>query len=309
MIVTVTMNPALDKTANLTQLVPHALNRLQAVRTDVGGKGVNVSKMIAALGGHSVCTGFVGGDTGREVCRRLDACGIAHAFLTVEGDTRTNLKIVEGDGALTELNEPGITVTPPELAALQTKVRQLAGTTGIVVLSGSLPRGAQADTYRDFAHALRRVGCRVIVDADGAALREALTVPPHAIKPNLLELLQLFGLPQDTPEERLPALCGELLARGVSLVMLSMGARGALFVTHDAAWRAPACKVKVCSTVGAGDSMVGAAAFALERGYNLEQTARLAMACATGAVMTEGTNPPSTETVSKYLDQIELFSL
>lgn len=309
MIVTVTMNPALDKTANLTQFVPHALNRLQDVRIDVGGKGVNVSKMIMALDGHSVCTGFVGGDTGREVCRRLDASGISHAFLTVKGDTRTNLKIIEADGMLTELNEPGITVTQQDIAALQAKVKHLAGPNGIVVLSGSLPHGAQADTYRNLARDFQNTGCRVIADADGAALREVLTVPPQIIKPNLFEFLQYFGLPQNTPEEQLVALCRKLLGQGVACVILSMGARGALFITHDAAWRASACKVEVRSTVGAGDSMVGAVALALECGYNLEHTVRLAMASATGAVMTEGTNPPSRECVLAWMDKIKLFPL
>ncbi len=309
MIVTVTMNPALDKTAHLTQLAPRALNRLEQVRVDAGGKGVNVSRMIAALGGHSVCTGFIGGDSGREVCRRLDADGISHAFLAVEGATRTNLKIIEADGALTELNEPGFTVTEQDLAALRSRVKQLAGQNGIVVLAGSLPRGAQTDTYRDFACALRRAGCRVIVDADGAALRAALQAPPHIIKPNRMELLQYFGLPQDTPDARLPALCRELLAQGVELVILSRGAQGALFVARDAAWQADACATAVRSAVGAGDSMVGAAAFALERGYDLEATARLTMASSGGAVMTEGTNPPSCETVLALMDHVELRPL
>lgn len=304
MIVTVTMNPALDKTAEITQLVPGELNRLQNVRIDAGGKGINVSKMIAVLGGQSVCTGFVGGASGRELCRRIDALQIANEFLTVENTTRTNLKVVDTDGRLTELNEPGIQVTEPEISALLCKVQLLAGKGDIVVLSGSLPYGADADIYRLFVQSLRENGCKVILDADSEAFRKALAVPPHMIKPNRFELLQYYGLPGDTPDERLPELCRPLLQKGMEWVVLSMGSEGAMFFTPQISVKARALPVKIQSTVGAGDSMVGAMAYALEMGLPFEETVRLAMAASIGAVTTLGTNPPSLEIVQELKEQI-----
>lgn len=309
MIVTVTMNPALDKTAELPKLVPGALNRIASVRLDPGGKGVNVSRVIRELGGESVCTGFAGGDAGKTLVRLLTQSGLRSDFLPVDGVTRTNLKVVEPDGTLTELNEPGLAVTGDALDALLARVRRLAGKNGIAVLSGSLPKNADPGVYRDFARALAEAGCRVLLDADGEAFRLALEAAPALVKPNRFELLQAFGLPQTTPDGRLPELCGKLVERGVGFVILSLGADGAMFFTKDESLRAAGLRVPVRSTVGAGDSMVGAAAFALERGLPLRDLARLAMAASAGAVTTEGTNPPSLELVRELEEKIVLIPL
>lgn len=306
MIVTVTMNPALDKTAAVRTLLPGALNRLEDVRIDAGGKGVNVSRMIRVLGGRSVCTGFVGGDTGRELCRRLSEAGLENDFLPAGGVTRTNLKVVDGAGRLTELNEPGVLVDAAALDALLQKVLALAGQDGIVVLGGSLPQGAPAATYRTFARALRAAGCTVLLDADGDAFKLAMEAPPHIVKPNRFELLQYCGLPESTPDAALPGLCRSLLAAGAEFVILSLGGSGALFFTRGQEARAAALPVKVLSAVGAGDSMVGAVACARAQGLDFEQTVRLAMACAIGAVTTPGTNPPPAALVKTLQRQIEL---
>ncbi|MGE4277373.1 MAG: 1-phosphofructokinase [Lawsonibacter sp.] len=306
MIVTVTMNPALDKTAELERLKPGELNRLQNVRTDAGGKGVNVSKMLRVLGADSVCTGFVGGSSGRELCRRLDEAGIANRFLTVDGTTRTNLKVVDADGGLTELNEPGVCVTQTDLEQLLQQMEELSGDHGIVVLSGSLPQHADADTYERYAKALRQKGHTVILDADGPSFKQALNAPPHVIKPNRYELLQYYGLPQDTPECKLSELCRKLLRQGVDFVVLSMGSDGAMFFTEKECARAEALPVRVQSTVGAGDSMVGAIAYALEKELPFEETVRLAMAASIGAVTTHGTNPPPFNLVDELKREIRL---
>ena len=306
MIVTVTMNPALDKTAELERLKPHELNRLLDVRTDAGGKGVNVSKMLQVLGTESVCTGFVGGNSGWELCRRLDDLGIANRFLSVDGTTRTNLKVVDADGSLTELNEPGVCVTPADLDLLLGQIEELSGSRGIVVLSGSLPQNADANTYCLYAKALRQHGHTVLLDADGPSFQQALAAPPHVVKPNRYELLQCYGLPQDTPDRELPGLCRKLLHQGVSFVILSMGGAGAMFFSETECARAEALPVRVQSTVGAGDSMVGAVAYALEKGLSFEETVRLAMAASIGAVMTQGTTPPSLDLVKELKSKIAL---
>ncbi|MDR0397253.1 MAG: 1-phosphofructokinase [Oscillospiraceae bacterium] len=309
MIVTVTMNPALDKTARVETLLPGGLNRLESVRVDAGGKGVNASRMVSVLGGETVCTGFIGGQSGRELCGRVEALGIPCDFIEVEGVTRTNMKVMDARGGLTELNEPGISASDRDMDALLEKTAALVDGSGVAVLSGSLPRQASLDTYRRFASALRRAGCAVIVDADGEAFRLALEAPPLVIKPNRFELLQYCGLPQDTPAERLPGLCRALLDKGVEWVVLSMGGEGAMFFTPRQAVWSKALPVKVRSTVGAGDSMVGAIAYALEAGLDFEQTVRLAMAASGGAVAVEGTNPPGLDTVNELKRKVELHPL
>jgi 1-phosphofructokinase len=296
------MNPALDKTAVLPRLVPGGLNRLSEVRVDAGGKGINVSKMIAVLGGDTLCTGFVGGAQGEELTRRINALGLRLSFIEVQGVTRTNLKLVDEQGGLTEINEPGVQVSEKDLDHLKQLLLATDSTT--VVISGSLPRGASPDTYRVLCEALRAAGKRVIIDADGEAFARALEAKPFAVKPNRFELLQYFGLPQDTHESALPGLCRKLLDMGVSFVALSMGEAGALFLNGEKTVLARTIPLQVRSSVGAGDSMVGALAYAFERGLDFEETVRFAMGAAMGAVTTEGTNAPPIELVRDLAGQI-----
>lgn len=306
MVVTVTLNPALDKTATLGRLVPGGLNRLENVTVDAGGKGVNVSRMITVLGKSSFATGFAGGAPGRQITDALDGLGIAHGFVRLGAPTRTNTKLVDAGGGLTELNEPGPAVTDADLDALLKLLLARARPGTLFVLSGSLPPGAPANTYRRFAAALRGAGATVFLDADGEALRQGLAAPPHYIKPNRHELLELLGMPANTPFSALPGLCRRLLGRGVEMVALSLGAQGALFATAGKTLYAPGLKVETRSTVGAGDSMVAALAMALDGGRPLEEAAALAMACAAGAATTAGTRPPEKALVESLLPQVEL---
>lgn len=306
MIVTVTMNPALDKTANVTKLLPGGLNRLGNLRTDPGGKGINVSKMISVLGGKSLCTGFVGGSSGRALCTMLEDLGLAAKFLQLSGNTRTNLKLIEGNGCLTELNEPGISVSELEISQIMEQLEQLTSPEDIVVLGGSLPEGAGPDTYRHFVKRLTDKGCRVILDADGEALRRGLEAAPHIVKPNRFELLQYFKLPQDTPDSQLPELGRLIVNNGVALVVISLGSDGAIFLSQDHSVLAKALPVSVQSTVGAGDSMVGALAYGLELELGLEDMVRLSMAASIAAVTTTGTNPPDLDLVNRLKTQIEI---
>jgi len=309
MIVTVTLNPAIDKTAHVGKLQPGALNRLHDVAVDAGGKGVNVSAVVSVLGGKTIAAGFAGGTTGDELLMRLDDHNIPHDFVRIAGTTRVNLKVIDNDGALTELNEPGAIISPEEWHALEQKLFKYASREAIFVLSGSLPIGLDSGTYRDLCRALQARGARVFVDADGEPFRQALLAPPGYIKPNRYELLQYFSAPPDTPEITLAEYCRELLAKGVSFVALSMGEEGALFVSETACYRAPPLAVPIRSTVGAGDSMVAALAYSLEQGLSQEQSITLAMAASAAAVTTPGTKPPDLALIQKLATKVQLHRL
>jgi 1-phosphofructokinase len=309
MIVTVTLNPAIDKTAHVGKLQPGALNRLQDVIVDAGGKGVNVSAVVSVLGGKTIATGFVGGTVGDELLMRLDSRVIPHDFVRIAGTTRVNLKLIDNDGILTELNEPGAVISPEEWRALEQKLFMYASRDTIFVLSGSLPLGLDAGTYRDLCHTLRERGARVFVDADGEPFRQALLARPDYIKPNRYELLQYFSAPSDTPETALADYCRELLNKGVSFVALSMGEDGALFVTETACYRAPPLSVPVRSTVGAGDSMVAALAYGLDKGFKPEQSMTLAMAASAVAVTMPGTKPPDLALLKELETKVQLRRL
>ena len=312
MIVTVTLNPALDKTAFVDAMKPLALNRLRNLRLDAGGKGINVSAVIRELGGRSIATGFAGGGVGEELLSLLAGKGLEADFFRVSGVTRTNLKVVDMHGGLTELNEPGPEIKPGEWLEMEKKLSSYGKAGNIVVLSGSLPGGLPGDTYQRFSAMLRRRGATVFLDADGAALKLALESPPSEvpdyIKPNRYELLQYFGIADDETitEAKLAELCRSLLCKGIKLVALSMGEAGAIFSNRNGTWKFPAVDIQVRSTVGAGDSMVGALAYGFEQGLPDEQCFALAMAASGGACATEGTNPPDRVLVDTLLGRVRM---
>jgi 1-phosphofructokinase len=317
MIVTVTLNPAIDKTAELDDLSPGELNRLRSVVTDVGGKGVNVSKTVAALGETSVAIGFAGGAPGDEIVRFLERGGIKADFVKVEGTTRTNLKVLDRGTRLTELNEPGVTVTPRELSALVEKFSVYAGPSAVFVLSGSLPGGVDAEFYARAIRTVHSAGALAFLDADGEAFKAAVEEAPDLIKPNRHELAEYFnkfgklGKNENLGLRELEELCLKMRAKGVKKIALSMGADGAMFVNgknekNENSLYAPSVPVEVRSSVGAGDSMMAALAFAAERRMSWEDAAALSVAVSAGAVTTVGTKPPERKLVDELLKQVQL---
>ncbi|MDR0375727.1 MAG: 1-phosphofructokinase [Treponema sp.] len=312
MIVTVTLNPALDKTASVDVLKVNALNRLREITLDAGGKGVNVSAMIRALGGKSVAVGFAGGGAGDELLSLIAQKGLKADFVRIAAITRTNVKVVDNKGALTELNEPGPTIQPTEWREMESKLSGYGVQGNIIALSGSLPAGLGADTYKNLCALVRRAGALVFLDADGEALKQALQSEPDAvpdcIKPNRFELLQYFGIADDerVTDARLAELCRSLIDKGVKVVALSMGADGAIFASKNGVWRSAAIPVTARSTVGAGDSMIGALAYGFEHELPEEQRFALAMAASAGACTTVGTNPPERALVDELLQKTRL---
>jgi len=304
MIYTVTLNPAMDKTAVIERLTPDAVNRVASLRTDPGGKGINVSKVIARMGGRSAAFFLSGGRTGEAIDAALRAMGIETQTVPVPGETRVNLKIV--DPVLhqnTDINEPGPRVS--ERAADELLARLLARIApgDIAVLAGSVPAGLPTDIYGRWTRALQKAGARVFLDADGELLASGVRAGPQLVKPNDEELSRLAGRPLTTVEA-LAGAARELLALGVSRVVVSMGARGALFVDADAACYAPGLRVPVGSTVGAGDSVVAALALALEGGLSREETIRLAMATGAANVMCSGTQAADREAVEALMGRV-----
>ena len=304
MIITVTLNPALDKTVEIPDFSLDAVNRITAMRTDPGGKGLNVSKVIAKLGGTSTAVGVLGGTTGRRIADAMDALGIACQFTFVEGETRTNLKVIDpARHTNTDLNEPGLTVDQETLDHMRDALVAAIRPGDIVVLSGSLPKGAPADTYGSWTAACRTAGARVFLDADGEPLAHGLAAKPYLAKPNNHELSRLTGRALETADDLLAA-ARTLIADGVERVVVSMGGDGALFVSANRAYRAEGLRVPVGSTVGAGDSMVAALAYAAEQGMADADTVRLAVATSAANVMCSGSQAAERSAVDELLPHV-----
>lgn len=307
MIITVTLNPAIDKTAAITKKVKAGgLNRLAHTVQDAGGKGINVSKTIHALGGHSVAVGFLGRTGSERILECLEKEEIEQDFILVDGETRTNLKIMDMDGELTEFNEAGPDITDEQVKALLQKLEAYACAENVFVFAGNVPKGVDVSIYQTMIKVVKQKGARAFLDADGELFRNGIQECPYMIKPNEVEAAQYFGQKEKPTMEQLITYGKKFLDMGIEQIMISMGKEGALFFRESKTILCKPLNVLVCSTVGAGDAMVAAAAYAMEQGLCFEETIRLAMAASAGAVMTEGTKPPSLELVQKLKGQVVL---
>jgi 1-phosphofructokinase len=275
-VVTVTLNPAIDRTIKISNFTAGAVNRVEQERSNPGGKGVNVASALADYGHRIAVTGFLGRENSAPFAALFAQKKIEDCFVRIAGRTRVGIKIT--DPALhqtTDINFPGPAPAPDDLAALRERLATLDGTWFVV--TGSLPPGVDAALYRDVVLAMRARGRKVVLDTSGEALRHAIEAAPNIIKPNILELEVLVGKPLRTQTDVIEA-AKNLIARGIELVAVSMGKDGACFVTKTALVFARPPDVKVKSTVGAGDAMVAGIIAARLRELSLAECARLATA-------------------------------
>ena len=304
MIYTVTLNPALDKTVQIPNFTLDVVNRITELRRDAGGKGINVSKVIAKLGGTSEAVAVLSGDTGAWIAGALRDAGIRVKAFPANGETRTNLKVIDPvNDTHTDINEPGPEVTDAMLEEMLNVLAEEICEGDYVVLSGSLPAGVDRETYRAWTRTLRHAGAHVYLDADGDALAAGLAGKPFFVKPNDHELSALVGRELSTVDE-IAAAAHELVEKGVERVVVSMGGEGALLASAGETWHASSVKVPVGSTVGAGDSVVAAFVYADSRGMGVEDTLRLAMATGAANVMSEGTQAADRATVDGLIGQV-----
>ncbi|KDN81936.1 1-phosphofructokinase family hexose kinase [Kitasatospora cheerisanensis] len=256
MILTVTPNPALDVTYTVPCFRPHTSHRVTGVATQAGGKGVNVARVLTALGRPARCVLPLGGPTGDAVRTELTAAGLDHAPVPIAGDTRRTVAVIDPTDA-TMLNEPGPVLDPAEWDALVAETRRHLPQAAVLVLSGSLPPGAPVDGYAQLVTLGRTFDIPVVLDADGPALLAALPARPTVIKPNASELTTATGLPDPHDAAR------TLLRRGAEAVLASLGADGLLAVDTHGAWRCAPPAAVTGNPTGAGDSTVAALAAGL----------------------------------------------
>jgi 1-phosphofructokinase len=303
MIVTVTLNPSLDRTLHLQRLQRGEVHRAELSTTDPGGKGVNVARCLNAHGDEVVAVLPVGGATGAAMAALLDEAKVMHDLVRHDGRTRANVSIVEPDGTTTKLNEPGHPLSDADLAALVEVVTRRVGPGDWVVTAGSLPAGQDPRTYAVIGEAVRARGARWAVDTSGSALPASLEAGPDLVKPNLHELEEAVGHRLDTIGAVVNA-GRALVARGVDTVLSSLGAAGAVLVRSDSALHAKSPTVRVRNTVGAGDSLLAGYLHGLLDSDSVDQALRTGVAWATAAVSTPGTGVPAPDLVR--LDDVRI---
>ena len=309
MIYTVTLNPAIDKTVVIEEFTPGSVNRVTSVREDPGGKGINVSKCLKKLGLTSTAAMILAGNTGDRLEAMLRELEIPVLQLRAEGQSRTNLKIIDPvKKENTDINEPGPIVSAGLLEALKFAIGSWIKPGDIVILSGSLPAGVDRGLYGEWIAYFRSLDVCVYLDADGEPMHKGMAAVPYMIKPNDAELAALVGKESLTVEEMLQE--GKRLHdTGIEEVVISLGGDGALFISRDGIFRAEGLQVEVKSTVGAGDSMVAAMAYGHAQNLNREEMLRLSVAMGAASVMQSGTQPPESTLVWKLAEQVKITKL
>jgi 1-phosphofructokinase len=289
MIVTLTLNPAIDQTLVLPRFVAGDTLRVKSSRMDPGGKGINVSRVIQELGGTSVAMGFAPGGLGRYIEHTLEDQGIECDFIRTRGETRTNITILdESRHVHTILSDPGPRTSDKSVDELRARIRERLGSGDWLVLAGSIPPPLDARVYTDIIAEASKNGVHTVLDADGQALIAGTSAHPEIVKGNRRELERLLGRHLDDETSTLEA-AREVKDSGVSCVVVTRGREGAVATTDSELLRGVAPRVRAVSAVGSGDAFLAGVVLTLSRGGDIQDALRLGIAAGTASVLNPGT--------------------
>lgn len=292
MILTVTLNPAVDKTYTTGELMPGHVNRVESMENIPGGKGINVSKILRQYARTVTATGFLGGYTGKWIEERVREMGVECAFAKTQGDTRCSMNVIAGNGFVTEILEPGPWISAEERLVFFGKYRELVKNCELAVLSGSAARGLPQDIYADLIKIARTCGKRVILDTSQELLSKGVDAGPYLVKPNRRELEFLAGHKCSCHEEVLNA-AQKLLEKDIAYVAVSVGERGMYLISRERRLFARAPRVKALNTVGSGDCACASFAMSILDGEDMERMLcrAVAVSAANVATMESGSIP------------------
>ena len=309
-VITLTMNPALDLATSAPAIVPSHKIRCGALQRHPGGGGVNVARVVHRLGGH--CRAFfpAGGATGQVFKALLEAEGVASLCVPIAGDTRESFSVKEvASQKEYRFVLPGPELTSDEWQACLDQLTRLEKPPAYLVASGSLPPGVPPDFYARLSRLLKPQGVKLILDTSGPALAAALAEGVYLIKPSLRELGELCGCVLQTEPEWREAAQALVRQGRAQVVVLSLGEGGACLFTPEQTVFAPALPVRVVSSIGAGDSFVGAMVWALSKGLALDESFRYGVAAASAALLSTGTGLCQPEDVARLLADVKLITL
>lgn len=309
MIYTVTLNPTIDRTMHFPALAVGKLNRATSSRTDLSGKGVNVSVALRRFQVETVLMGFIAGVYGRVLLEGLRSDGYTCDFVEVQGETRSNITVIdEATGVTTKLNEPGPTITEADLRALEERLTGRIQQGDLCVLSGSLPPGTPVDTYARLVTAVQNKGGWAALDTSGPTLAAGCHARPAFVKPNDEEASSLIETPLNTPAALVKGL-EAILALGPRRVLLSLGKRGAAVASGEFVWLATPPPIAEVSAVGAGDALMAGGLWAWQQNLPIEEILRWATASGTATAMEDGTAIPPLERIQKVYEQVHVTRL
>lgn len=307
MIMTVTLNPAIDKTYTASGLIMGQVNRMKTVRNLAGGKGINVTKILRQYGCPVTALGFLGGYTGSFIENYVKEIQAVSAFTRVHEDTRSSINIIAEDGYITEILEPGPEITKQEKERFLADYKLGLADCRLVVLSGSVPRGLSEDIYETMIRVAKKQDKKVILDTSGEYLVNGVKGNPFMIKPNLRELEYLTGRKIAGTEDAADA-ARELTAKGITHVMISLGKKGLIYASSDfdKVLHAKPPDVRMKNTIGCGDSVTASFCMSCLKQDDAELTIRKAAAISAASAATFEIGFIPTDLAEELLPQVEI---
>jgi tagatose 6-phosphate kinase len=309
MILTVTLNAAIDKRYVVEGVQIGEVNRVKECAYTPGGKGLNVSKPAAIDGADIVATGFVGGHAGAYIEDSLEPFGIKSAFYHLEAESRSCINIWDTENKVqTEFLEPGFTVSEQDFVGFMEKFVELVERADVVTMSGSVPKGLDGTAYQKMVKVVKAAGKKVILDTSGKLLEMGIDACPTMIKPNIDEIRMLTGKSCDNMEDIIEA-AEEIHHRGVDIVAVSLGKEGSFLVNSEGVYQAKVPKINAVNTVGCGDSMIAGFAIGLSEGLSAEDLLRKASAISAAAALREETGFFVKEDMERIYPQVQIIKL
>ncbi|WP_419240191.1 1-phosphofructokinase [Photobacterium leiognathi] len=304
-VVTVTLNPALDLTGHLSTLTAGTVNVVDQGSLHPAGKGVNVAKVLAELGAEVTVTGLLGADNQEGFCQLFEQIGVTDKFVRVAGATRINVKLVEQDGRVSDINFPGVSVTRDDIAQFEATLFELAESHDVFVLAGSLPRGISPPQCALWIEKLQQLGKQVLFDSSKAAFEVGLEAKPWLVKPNDEELAE-WAKRELVSESDIIEVAEQLSNKHIDNVVVSLGANGVMWRDSEGWLRAKPPKMTVVSTVGAGDTLVAGMCWGHLNGWNKAKTLSFATALSAYAVTQVGVGVDDLAAVNTIEDSVQL---
>lgn len=303
MILTVTLNPSIDRRYFVEDFKQDMVFRAKEVQYTPGGKGLNVSRVIRIFKEPVIATGFLGGLSGQFIEEKLEELEIESQFMDIGNNTRSCIAILSNNGSQTEVLEPGPEISKNELDSFYKTYSELMDKCKVVCASGSIPRNTPKEVYKELIKIAKDKNKKFILDTSGEALKEGIKESPYMIKPNKEELEAIIGHPIESEEELIKGL--KTLAKyDIELIVVSLGAKGSIIYYNDGIYKVIVPEIGVINPVGSGDSMVAGFAVGLVKNYDFEKMVKLASACGTANAVEKETGKVDIDNVEKLMEDI-----